>query len=583
MSYPTISPQPLSSAINFIDDASTSKEQLEAMVNARSPYSMIALSKLQAMRDAAMKAQAKQPTPPPMTEYIPQQIAQLRSGVMSPEIMPQGAMPQGGMPPMPQQPMQQGIASIGGAPTGVRGGVVAFNGIKGSQVEEEETSRAGDLLRSLPYALGLNTEAQAKEAAKRIKEQREMFGPDYQKRRDLIFQSYKAQPGFFEAVTPSVKKAREAESKRLLEQAQVPGGNQQSTILLNPPPIIYTEAMMEADNPRMVVSPAPVSYKSDPPTKADPSAEAQKTISALLPTNRDLAGVQKAQEDYLRYLEDVAKKPTWNEADYKKALGDRTADTKKFYTELEGIFPDSTQEFRNQIKTLKEENLSEKTKAPYQGLLKMSLSLMSNTGRNFLDALGKAGATGMEEYNSIMQMNKRQNLLLMESDAKMAVAQDNRRNNLYGLASSQAAEAKQDRIRAFDLEKDSKAQQVGLAVKIAEIKAGTPLKMMELRTNLARAGASIYSAYKTDSPEAVKLWRFAQSNPEFAAYLQTQENVKRASTGYLALSKQYDDELRAATAAGQDQFPSRDTWMSKQFIEYMKVTDPSVRGKMPGS
>lgn len=576
MSYPTISPQPLSSAINFIDDASTSKEQLEAMVNARSPYSMIALSKLQAMRDAAMKAQAKQPTPPPMTEYIPQQIAQLRSGVMSPEIMPQGAMPQGGMPqggmpPMPQQPMQQGIASIGGAPTGVRGGVVAFE--NGGSVEARGVAldEAKAALAATKNPPGLNERNQARIEGK----------PDpliaYQTMQQQLVQNRNnAQAAYEKAISPPTGAGMGFKPLPILSTPAAPAAAQPAVANANDPyrqsqPYdIGQSAVNETVDKPAVVAP-------------DPSAEAQKKISALLPTNMDLAGVQKAQEDYLRYLEDVAKKPTWNEADYKKALGDRTADTKKFYTELEGIFPDSTQEFRNQIKTLKEENLSEKTKAPYQGLLKMSLSLMSNTGRNFLDALGKAGATGMEEYNSIMQMNKRQNLLLMESDAKMAVAQDNRKNNLYGLASSQAAEAKQDRIRAFDLEKDSKAQQVGLAVKIAEIKAGTPLKMMELRTNLAKAGASIYSAYKPDSPEAVKLWRFAQSNPEFAAYLQTQEHVKRASTGYLALSKLYDDELRAATAAGQDKFPSRDTWISKQFIEYMKVTDPSVRGKMPGS
>ena len=462
---------------------------------------------------------------------------------------------------MPQQPMQQGIASIGGAPTGVRGGVVAFQVGGETQADKDERKTRIQFLKdyaktfgqvlgtpptvALDVAMGLSHPFREAAYTLGLTE----GNPEYRSTTKKLWSD--GSPAVPAAAQPAVANANDP-----YRQSQ--------------PYDIGQSAVKETVDKPAVVAP-------------DPSAEAQKKISALLPTNMDLAGVQKAQEDYLRYLEDVAKKPTWNEADYKKALGDRTADTKKFYTELEGIFPDSTQEFRNQIKTLKEENLSEKTKAPYQGLLKMSLSLMSNTGRNFLDALGKAGATGMEEYNSIMQMNKRQNLLLMESDAKMAVAQDNRRNNLYGLASSQAAEAKQDRIRAFDLEKDSKAQQVGLAVKIAEIKAGTPLKMMELRTNLAKAGASIYSAYKTDSPEAVKLWRFAQSDPEFAAYLQTQEHVKRASTGYLALSKLYDDELRAATAAGQDKFPSRDTWIGKQFIEYMKVTDPSVRGKMPGS
>jgi hypothetical protein len=93
------------------------------MVAAKSPYSFMALAKLQSIRDAEMKEQAGQPNPPPMSEQIPQQLAQLESGQPMQQPMQQQPMQQ---QPMQQQPQQQGIASIGGEATGAGGGMVSF-------------------------------------------------------------------------------------------------------------------------------------------------------------------------------------------------------------------------------------------------------------------------------------------------------------------------------------------------------------------------------------------------------------------------------------------------------------------------
>lgn len=109
-------PQDPSSVMRFVDGAD--ERQLMSMVSSKNPYSFMALAKLQSIRDAKMKEQAGQPMPPPMSEQIPQQLAQLASG--------RQPMQQPMQPPM-QQPMQpQGIASIGGEPTGAGGGMVSF-------------------------------------------------------------------------------------------------------------------------------------------------------------------------------------------------------------------------------------------------------------------------------------------------------------------------------------------------------------------------------------------------------------------------------------------------------------------------
>lgn len=111
--------------MRFVDRATP--QQLTAMVNARDPFSYMALSKLQQIRDERMKAQAGQPAPPPLAEVIPQQVMQ-----GAPQAAPQ-------MPQSMAQPPQTGIASLGGIgpdqeAAGAGGGMVAFTqggGIKG--------------------------------------------------------------------------------------------------------------------------------------------------------------------------------------------------------------------------------------------------------------------------------------------------------------------------------------------------------------------------------------------------------------------------------------------------------------------
>jgi hypothetical protein len=71
-------PQDPSSVMRFVDGAD--ERQLMSMVSSKNPYSFMALAKLQSIRDAKMKEQAGQPMPPPMSEQIPQQLAQLASG-----------------------------------------------------------------------------------------------------------------------------------------------------------------------------------------------------------------------------------------------------------------------------------------------------------------------------------------------------------------------------------------------------------------------------------------------------------------------------------------------------------------------
>lgn len=115
-------PQDPSSVMRFVDGAD--ERELMSMVSSKNPYSFMALAKLQSIRDTKMKEQAGQPTPPPMSEQIPQQLAQLASGQQPIQQQPQ--QPQQPMQQSMQPPQQQGIASIGGEATGAGGGMVSF-------------------------------------------------------------------------------------------------------------------------------------------------------------------------------------------------------------------------------------------------------------------------------------------------------------------------------------------------------------------------------------------------------------------------------------------------------------------------
>ena len=128
-------------SISFIDKATP--QQLQQMVAARNPYSYLALSRLQTIRDNKLKEDAKQPESPPLSQVIPQQLAQLEhKGIASlpqqapppqmPPQMPPGMPPQmpPGMPPqmppgLPPPPMQSGIGE-GMAAAGAAGGLVSF-------------------------------------------------------------------------------------------------------------------------------------------------------------------------------------------------------------------------------------------------------------------------------------------------------------------------------------------------------------------------------------------------------------------------------------------------------------------------
>lgn len=107
--------------MRFVDKATP--QQLQQMVAARDPYSYMALSKLQEIRDNKLKADAKQPEAPPLALTIPQQIAQLDQpqGIAAlPQAMPQGQQA------MPQEMQQASGIGPAMAPTGAGGGLVSF-------------------------------------------------------------------------------------------------------------------------------------------------------------------------------------------------------------------------------------------------------------------------------------------------------------------------------------------------------------------------------------------------------------------------------------------------------------------------
>ena len=545
-------------SIGFIDKATP--QQLQQMVAARNPYSYLALSRLQTIRDNKLKEDAKQPEYPPLSQVIPQQLAQLEhKGIASlPQQAPPPQMPPGmppGMPPQmppglpPQQPpMQSGIGE-GMAAAGAAGGLVSFKhgGIAHFQ---EAGSVYGNPMQNLDE----------------IRARQNLID-----KRNKMTDEIRAENAASVANVPmplrgAFEKAKKNADERLKTTSSA------SLVPTAAAPIDAPTYM--PPQPGQAGLNAFIDYQANKAVKPAEAPKAPGTPTTPgtpgggfgLPSRGEVDRAIKSESDfYENVLKEQVPKLAFNKAKYDTAAGDVTADTKRLYEQQQKDFPDPNKDFRIELSKLKQANEDEGKQIPHMAMLKMGLSLMSTKSPNFLQAFGEAGGAGLEDYTKAINLQKQQKMKLMEADAHAASAQDARSQNMFGRANSQAMQEKQLRMEAFRAEADANAATVGLQVQYLGAKAKLPLDSIKMQRELAVAGAQIHQAYKEQKPEMQKLYELVSTNPGFAKFFQTQKDaaeIKDISDNIIAA---HSRAVKIAEDAGKeppDKNKFYNEWMS---------------------
>jgi hypothetical protein len=534
--------------MHFVDNATP--QQLQQMVAARNPYSYMALSKLQEIRDNKMKAEAKQPESPPLSQVIPQQVAQLEhQGIASlpqqapqmPPQMPPGMPPQmpPGLPPQ-QPPMQAGIGE-GMSAAGAAGGLVSF--------------KQGGIAH---FQQGGN--------------------------KDLSGYGY-VDPRFSNILTPEYIRGRPNPE---YNKPVVPVSSNPAQSVPAP-----TAPAAPIDAPTyMPPQPGQAGLKAyrdwqasqaGAPTEAPKAPVAPTTPGTPggfgLPSRGDVNAALKSESDfYDKVLKEQIPKLAFDKTKYNEASGDVTAATKRLYEEHQKDFPDPNKDVRSELNKLKQANEAEGQQIPNMSMLKMGLSLMATKSPNFLQAFGEAGGAGLEDYTRAINLQKQQKMKLMEADAHAAAAQDARSQNMFSRANAQAMQEKQLRMEAFRAEADANAATVGLQVQYFGAKAKLPLDSIKMQRELAVAGAQIHQAYKEQKPEMQKLYELISTNPGFAKFFQTQKDaaeIKDISDNIIAAHSRAAKIAEDAGKEPPDKNKFYNEWMSTVLNGRRATQEPS--------
>lgn len=467
-----IAPQSPSSAINFIDNAN--ENQLKAMVAAKNGYSAIALSKLQAIRDAKMRQQAAQSAPPPLSEVIPQQLDQLEnpSGI-------QGAMPPQ-MPPQQQMPAQQpmGIASIGGAPTGAGGGMVSFNG--GGNVKH---FALGELVpaekrREMNYPSViermLNPSALSDYNARIRKyptpESYLIGQPDYDPRAPL------SEPPV--NINPETGKKYSLEAPKLEpEQFQLSGPDSPSS----------TEKIADVAPPKVAPSKKIVTTGTSP----------KSGIAALSPEAQanqyyDLA------KSYVGSLGSL----TGDTAARKAAIGDVNAETAANIEAMKRAMPDRMQRFADEAAKDREGIEKEKEQIAPQALLVLASSLMNPSVRGgqglsgFLASVGESVPKGLTEMQKLKSAVSDKLQKQKQLEMTIAAGQEARDRGMFDIASRQAQHAQGLRLDLVKSDNALLAQSYLAQSQLAMHQAEIPFKQATLELEKQKVGIMKLQAMK---------------------------------------------------------------------------------------
>jgi hypothetical protein len=550
-------------AMHFVDKASP--QQLKAMVDTQSPYSFMALAKLQQIRDSAMRQKAYEPTPPPLSQQIPQELAKGEAPAAS--QMPMGIAAMGGAPQMPMMP-QQPQAGVGPemSPAAAGGGLVAFKdggGIKG--------------FANPPYLVEDNSD----------------YRPDYAKlMRQMRGQRINPESGDSSpALYGSLSRLPVLNQSGDLSRSGFPVspllGEDQSNIptsvdsnLVAEPTALDVASATGIRNPNLPTGPAGAGGGGD----TSVGSGMYSRIMGMLPTKKDLDAVTTAQNAHIAELDRIQRGLAFDRKSYEAAQGDVAGDRARLLKSYQELFPDPNKDMKAALDGLKAENTKDIENAPYQGMLKMAVALMSTDRTNLFQAVGKAGGVGLEEMNRATEAAKQQKMKLLEADARVASAQDARRRGDYDMANREAMQAKNDRMEVFRLEADSKSAQANAAAQLAAAKAGLPMEKVKLQGQMVGTLAAIHQAFKDPAaPEAVRTWQFAQKNPAFFDYMQTQRDVENANKNYALLEKNYDDDLKAGAIT--DPKMTKSQYVNEGMKRYLDFQQKqrTPRGTMPAN
>lgn len=523
--------------MRFVDKATP--QQLQQMVAARDPYSYMALSKLQEIRDNKLKADAKQPEAPPLAQTIPQQLAQLDQpqGIAA---LPQGqpAMPQGQQAPqdMPQEMQQASGIGPAMAPTGAGGGLVSFKHggiahffegkpVVGANPGEVSESTVGAWWRSLPAN---QSDAYAQSPAG-IADSASFA--DLTKKKNAILETLTP----FTAMTKTERAQREAALVNVNEQIDSIRTRRQnlgaSAPAVTPTPVSTDAPAAPPTNSTMNSNPGAFSFVGGQrymtPVAAAPKAPAVPGSTGLPGMgmfNKEIDTAAKAQIDALAANKLLIEGNRYDKEAVKTARGDFNKESDAEYERLKLMFPDPNSEARKKLDAAQKENESETKQAPYQGLLKMSLALMGTKSPDFLQALGNAGGEGLQEYKSINENNKKRRDSLLAADAQMSAAQDARSRGLYTDSRNYASQAQQSRMQALLAERQANTDYVGLIAGLNLANANVSANKISLKMDAMKTMASITQAMKP--PDAILTMQFLEKYPQFKKEMQDQKTVQ---------------------------------------------------------
>ena len=577
-------------AMHFVDKASP--QQLKAMVDTQSPYSFMALAKLQQIRDAAMRQRAHEPTPPPLSQQIPQELSQAEAPAVPQTPVGIAALARN-VAPQPQAgvgPEMATAAASGGLVAFREGGMPGFNGasdyapsfltdylnqFRGKRVNPETgesytSSGTSTDPRTLQYPSLLD----------RLLNPNAMntYNDMYSRRRGQTTRADLAAQNAGQDVAPA--SALVSVPSTISET-----GDRYTPMSLAAEP---TEADIAATtgirNPNLRPGAG-----GEGASNAQAGAGGTQTgggmygrIMGMLPTKKDLDAVSEAQKEHIAELDRIQKGLAFDRKAYETAQGDVAGDRSKLLKSYQELFPDPNKDMKAALEGLKAENVKDIENAPYQGLLKMAVALMGTDRTNLFQAVGKAGGVGLEEMNRATEAAKQQKMKLLEADARVAAAQDARRRGDYDMATREAMQAKNDRMEVFRLEADSRSAQANAAAQLAAAKAGLPMERVKLQGQMVGTLAAIHQAFKDPAaPEAVRTWQFAQKNPAFLQHLQTQQDIQNASREYAIIEKNYDDELKAGAIT--DPKMTKNQYIEERMKLYLDFQQKqrTPRGTMP--
>ena len=326
-----------------------------------------------------------------------------------------------------------------------------------------------------------------------------------------------------------------------------------------------------SSTPSAVPAPAPV--VPPPPSAEEVATQSERAaISDLL--NKQTAALGKvpaAQQEYLKNMEALIRGNQFNREAYEKARGDTAADRRKFMAEFEQLFPDPNKDLRESFAEMKRAQAKEGERMPYEALLKFATGLMSTRSSNLLQAVGDAGGPALAEFQKLKEMQQQKRMQLLEADARLANAQDARKRGMFDMASREAQNAQNSRMEAFKLEQDSKAATAGLFANVAAQRAGMPMQEAQMYGTQIQSAVAIHQAFKENLPESVKLWKFAQSNPQFMQYMKTQDEVKAAGDAFLRINSEYDAYKKAQQLEDPSKILSLEDYTRERMTAWAKA------------